>query len=88
MIKGVNKQVLEVTSPQSPYFERIIFFVRPEHQSAGEGILKSEAERLAAKADRKPVSRKTRAQKWQTAAMLFLGAGAGAALLLLLQSFV
>ena len=27
MIKGVNKQVLEVTNTENPYFEKIIFFV-------------------------------------------------------------
>lgn len=88
MLKGVNKQVLEITSTQSPYFERIIFFVRPNQQNAGEGILKTEAERLAAKANRPPVSRKTAKQRWQAAATVLLGAGAGAALMFLLQYMV
>ena len=26
MIKGVSKQVLEVTNPENPYFEKIVFF--------------------------------------------------------------
>ena len=29
MIKGVSKQVLEVTNPENPYFEKIVFFVKP-----------------------------------------------------------
>ena len=33
MIKGVNKQVLEVTNTENPYFEKIIFFVKPEYQN-------------------------------------------------------
>ena len=33
MIKGVSKQILEVTNTDNPYFEKIIFFVKPEHQS-------------------------------------------------------
>ena len=33
MIKGVNKQVLEVTNTENPYFEKIIFFVKPEYSS-------------------------------------------------------
>ena len=31
MIKGVSKQILEVTNTDNPYFEKIIFFVKPEH---------------------------------------------------------
>lgn len=27
MIKGVNKQVLEVTNTENPYFEKIIFLL-------------------------------------------------------------
>ena len=34
MIKGVNKQVLEVTNTENPYFEKIIFFVKPEYVNA------------------------------------------------------
>lgn len=33
MIKGVSKQILEVTNTDNPYFDKIIFFVKPEHQS-------------------------------------------------------
>ena len=31
MIKGVSKQVLEVTNPENPYFEKIVFFVKPQY---------------------------------------------------------
>ncbi len=34
MIKGVNKQVLEITNTENPYFERIVFFVKPEYKGA------------------------------------------------------
>ncbi|MCM1114935.1 MAG: hypothetical protein NC397_05505 [Clostridium sp.] len=47
MIKGVNKQILEVTNTENPYFEKIIFFVKPEYQSADRKKLKKEAEALA-----------------------------------------
>ena len=29
MIKGVSKQILEVTNTDNPYFEKIIFFAHP-----------------------------------------------------------
>lgn len=40
MIKGVNKQVLEVTNTENPYFEKIIFFVKPEYVNADREKLK------------------------------------------------
>lgn len=40
MIKGTNKQVLEVTNTENPYFEKIIFFVKPEYVNAGGEKLK------------------------------------------------
>lgn len=27
MLKGVNKQVVEITNPESPYFEKVIFLL-------------------------------------------------------------
>ena len=44
MIKGVNKQVLEITNTENPYFERIVFFVKPEYKGADRAKLKKEAE--------------------------------------------
>ena len=44
MIKGVNKQVLEVTNTENPYFEKIIFFVKPEYQNGHAEKLKKEAQ--------------------------------------------
>ena len=46
MIKGVSKQILEVTNTDNPYFDKIIFFVKPEHQSTDRKKLQKEAERL------------------------------------------
>ena len=28
MVKGVNKQIIEINSPQSPYFERAVLFLK------------------------------------------------------------
>lgn len=43
MIKGVNHQVVEVSQTQSEYFERILFFVKPEYASLSEGKLRDRA---------------------------------------------
>ncbi len=47
MIKGVNKQILEVTNTENPYFEKIIFFVKPEYKNEDRKKLQKEAESLA-----------------------------------------
>ena len=82
LIKGINKQILEVTNTGSPYFEKIIFFVRPEGQKLSENELKTEAEKISisAKTQRPPKSRKTLRQKLSSAGFIFLGIGAGAAI--------
>ena len=43
MIKGVNKQVVDVAEPDSAYFERVLFFVKPEFSGLGEGALRHKA---------------------------------------------
>ena len=50
MIKGVSKQVLEVTNPENPYFEKIVFFVKPQYGDKDPGELEREARKLAEKA--------------------------------------
>ena len=48
MLKGVNRQVLEVNRPESRYFERILFVVKPEFTSLPAAKLLKEAERQTA----------------------------------------
>lgn len=43
MLKGVNKQVLEITETQNGYFEKAIFFVKPEYSGMSEGKLRESA---------------------------------------------
>lgn len=80
MIKGINKQILEVTNPESPYFERIIFFVRPEGQRLSEKELQAEAEKYSKNPGRPPRVRKSFGQRLGNAGFILLGVGAGAAL--------
>ncbi len=44
MIKGVNKQVLEISQTNSNFFEKAIFFVKPEYMGMSEGKLKEQAQ--------------------------------------------
>ena len=46
MLKGVNRQVVEVSQPESVYFERVLFFVKPEFYGLGEAKLRSKADAL------------------------------------------
>ena len=80
MIKGINKQILEVTNPESPYFEKIIFFVTPKGLAADEKTLKKEAEKISKSAKKPPKSRKTPREALFTAMYILLGIGAGAAI--------
>ena len=44
MIKGINKQVLEILEPKSDYFEKALFFVKPECVNFSENKLKDLAQ--------------------------------------------
>ena len=88
MIKGVNKQVLEVTNTDNPYFEKIIFFVKPEYGNEDRAKLKKEAESLAKTAGKPPKSRKSRREICYIVSQCILCAGAGAAITFLLNFFI
>jgi len=88
MIKGINKQILEVTNPESPYFEKIIFFVRSEASPQSEALLKTEAEKITKKIIKPPKIRKTKLQKLQGVFFLLLGIGAGGAVSFLLSQII
>ncbi len=45
MLKGVNKQVVEVVEVDNEFFERAILFVKPEQQQNGEETLRENARR-------------------------------------------
>ena len=88
MIKGINKQILEVTNTESPYFEKIIFFVRPSSQNMSEKKLKAEAEKISTEIKKPPKAKKTFRQIAMSGIYWFLGLGAGCALSFLLSNFI
>ncbi|NMP36807.1 MAG: hypothetical protein GX051_01585 [Clostridiales bacterium] len=62
MIKGVNKQVVDVNDTGSEYFERAIFFVKPEYSGVSEGKLREKAQLIIDGAGA-PVKSKARKQR-------------------------
>ena len=58
MLKGVNRQVVEVVRTDNVYFERILFFVKPEYYGLGESKLREKADAAANAAMLPPVTRK------------------------------
>ncbi len=46
MIKGISRQIVEVTDTTNPYFERIFFVVRQQCKEASPALLDAEAHRL------------------------------------------
>ena len=62
MLKGVNHQVVEVTKPTCEYFERVIFFVKPEFSSVCEGTLRERADEIAGKAGSPPPTKLRRSR--------------------------
>ncbi len=57
MIKGVNRQVVEVRETDSEYFERILFFIKPECASVSEGKIRERASLIANKGQKPPLTR-------------------------------
>ena len=72
MIKGVNSQVVEVRETGCDYFERIIFFVRPEYTSLSEGKIRERASLIAGGAPLPPPT-KTKSNKLTDWLKLILG---------------
>lgn len=57
MIKGVNRQVVEITQTQCEYFEKVLFFIKPEYSAVSEGDLKERATIIAQSAGMPPAAR-------------------------------
>lgn len=78
MIKGVNRQVVEVRETGCEYFERIIFFVKPEYASLSEGKIRERASLIAGGAPLPPPT-KTKDSRLTGILKILLGALSGLA---------
>lgn len=45
MIKGVNKKIIEINNPESIYFEKAVFYLRPEVMEIPQQVAEEEIER-------------------------------------------
>lgn len=77
MIKGVNRQIIEVTETGNEYFERALLVVRPGFADVSSGRLHEEAQRLVSHADGYSGLKLNRRQRIQR--MILQGGGCGAA---------
>lgn len=79
MLKGVNRQVLEIHETGCEYFEKALFFVRPEYSAESDSKLKGNALKSIKSSVGVP---KTRKQKIKSKAFfiaeLLTSAGVGA----------
>lgn len=90
MIKGVNRQVVEITQTQCEYFEKVLFFIKPEYSAVSEGDLRERAAIIAQSAGMPPAVR-LRKNKLRAALNMSVAACIGAAVsaaAFLLSSFI
>lgn len=85
MLKGVNRQVVEIPQPQSRYFEKIILFVKPEFSGLPQARLSRAALPELPEALPPLQTGKARGGRLRRALRGLLCAGAGAAALALLE---
>lgn len=89
MLKGVNKQILEITNTESPYFERIIFFVRSSSPETDERKLRVEAEKISSSTAIKPPKTKpSKKQIISTICTTILSAMAGVGVVLIVSGLI
>jgi len=88
MIKGINRQILEVTNPESPYFDKILFFVSGDCEIKSEKQLKKEAEKIAAEVKKPPKTKKSKKDIVMNAVYVIFGLGAGVATAIILSTII
>ncbi len=77
MIKGVNHQVVEVNKPACEYFEKVLFFVKPEYATLSAGKIGEKANSIAVNTGSPPKTRKRRKRVYSVFSPL-IWAGIGA----------
>lgn len=87
MIKGVNKQVIEINDTGNQYYNHAILFLRPEYADVQREVLEKEAKKFLKKIDTTSTARrKNRIIYW--AIRLLPGALFGAIISVLIMRFV
>lgn len=88
MIKGVNKQVVEVVDTGSDYFERALFFVDPKYYGISESKLKEKAGLIANSAGKPPENKRIRRNRRIKKAVCLFAAAAAGSLATVLINFI
>lgn len=79
MIKGVNHQVVEITKPACEYFEKVLFFVKPEYSSLSESKIREKANTLVQNTGSPPAIRRRRKRVYSVfSPIVWAGIGAAA----------
>lgn len=81
MIKGVNRQIIEVTDTGNTYFERALLVVRPNCMDTESSRLHEEAQRMVRAAGGYAGLRISRRRRMRHSLLLGLSSGAGGLLL-------
>lgn len=76
MIKGVNRQIIEITETGNPYFERALLIVRPGFSDVPDERIREEAHRLVQAAGGYSGLRRNRRKRRK---LVLLGGGTGLA---------
>jgi len=64
MIKGVNRQIIEISKPDNPYFERALLFVRSAYADRPDEQLLREGERFVKESGSFSGLRSSRVKRW------------------------
>ena len=88
MIKGINRQVVEVKDTGNECFEKILFFVKPEYAGMSEGKIRERAGLVTKGAAAPPptkISQKRLTEALKLSLCLIAGVATGIALSLLFR---
>lgn len=89
MLKGVNRQVVEVAETGSDYFEKALFFVNPKYYGMTDGKLRERAQTLMGSAGAPPRVRNIKKRsKVRIVIEIAASAAAGAILTLITSSIL
>lgn len=89
MIKGINRQMIEITDTGSPYFERALLVVQPDMSTADDATLHREAHEVLCGVDScSHLRRQHRRLLISRLLLIVLSGGGGAALTLLLERLI
>ena len=87
MIKGVNHQVVEVTKPSCEYFEKVLFFVKPEYSTVASAKIGERANLIAVNTGSPPKTRKGRKRVYSVFSPLIWAAMGAAAAVIVIKCF-